>query len=221
MSSEERLLLRDKILGVLIRDARLAAGRSQGDCSAFLGMPIGRFSDIERGARPISLPELEAFAYLVGVPVEHFLGDQMLEDTGEKQLPMDELLILRNRIVGALLRTARLASERTQHECSRRLGVPVSRISAYEYGQTAVPLTELEVLAEFLQTPLETFLDYEYNAIQKRMRQTRALDHLPVDVQAFVVDPLNTDYLQTSIRLSKMPAGELRGIAEALLEITY
>lgn len=221
MSSEERLLLRNKILGVLMRDARLAAGKSQGDCSAFLGMPTGRFSDIERGARPTSLPELEAFAYLVDVPVEHFLGDEMLEDTREKQLPMDELLILRNRIVGALLRTARLALGRTQHECSRRLGVPVSRISAYEHGQTAVPLTELEVLAEFLQTPLETFLDHEYNPIHKRMRQTRALEHLPEDVQAFVVDPLNTDYLETSIRLSKMPAGELRGIAEALLEITY
>lgn len=221
MSSEERLLLRNKILGVLMRDARLAAGTSQGDCSAFLGMPTGRFSDIERGARPISLPELEAFAYLVDVPVEHFLGDQMLEDTREKQLPMNELLILRNRIVGALLRTARLALGRTQHQCSKKLRVPVSRISAYEHGQTAVPLTELEMLAEFLQTPLETFLDHKHNPIHKRMRQTRALDHLPEDVQVFVVDPLNTDYLQTSIRLSKMPAGELRGIAEALLEITY
>ena len=184
-------------------------------------MPTGRFSDIEHGARPISLPELEAFAYLVDVPVKHFLGDQMLEDTREKQLPMDEVLILRNRIVGALLRTERLALGRTQHECSRRLAVPVSRISAYEYGQTAVPLTELEVLAEFLETPVEIFLDHEYNPIHKRMRQTRALEHLPEDVQAFVADPLNTDYLQTSIRLSKMPAEELRGIAEALLEITY
>jgi transcriptional regulator with XRE-family HTH domain len=221
MSSEERLLLRGKIVGVLMRDARLAAGKSQGDCSAFMEMPTGRFSDIEHGARPISLPELEAFAYLVDVPVEHFLGDQMLEDTREKQLPMDEVLILRNRIVGALLRTARLALGRTQHECSSRLAVPVSRISAYEYGQTAVPLTELEVLAEFLETPLETFLDHEYNPIQKRMRQPRAPEHLPEDVQAFVADPLNADYLQTSIRLSKMPAEELRGIAEALLEITY
>ncbi len=221
MSSDERQLLRNKILGVIVRDARLAAGKSQGDCSAFLGMPSSRLSDIERGERSISLPELEAFAYLVDVPVEHFLGDQMLEDTREKQLPMDELLTLRKRIVGALLRTARLALGKTQHECSRRLRVPVSRISAYEQGQTAVPLTELEVLAEFLQTPLETFLDHEHNPIHQRMRQTRALEHLPEDVQAFVIDPLNTDYLQTSIRLSKMPAGELRGIAESLLEITY
>jgi hypothetical protein len=53
------------------------------------------------------------------------------------------------------------------------------------------------------------------------MRQPRAPEHLPEDVQAFVADPLNADYLQTSIRLSKMPAEELRGIAEALLEITY
>ncbi|NOR82991.1 MAG: helix-turn-helix domain-containing protein [Ardenticatenales bacterium] len=221
MSSKERLLLRNRILGVLIRDARLAAGKSQGDCSAFLGIPTGRFSDIERGARPISLPELEGFAHLVDVPVEHFFGDRMLEDAGGQQLPMDELLTLRNRVVGALLRTARLALGRTQHECGRKLRVPVSRISTYEYGQTAIPLTELEVLAEFLQTPLDTFLDHEYNPIHKRMRQTRALEHLPEDVQAFVVDPLNTDYLQTSIRLSKMPAEELRGIAEALLEITY
>jgi len=224
MSVDEKLLLRNKIVGILMRDARLAAGKTQGECGAFLNMSAGRFSDIEYGERPISLPELEAFAYLVDVPLEHFLSDQLLETNGKKQLPTKELLTLRHRVVGILLRQARLAAGKTQGECAKAVNVPDGRISAYEHGQMAVPLVELESLAEFLETPLETFVDEEYNPIGKIMRQDHALEqlsHLPEDVQAFMMEPLNVDYLRTALRLSKMPAGQLRSIAETLLEITY
>ncbi len=69
MSVDERMVLRNKIIGILIRDARLAAGKIQEECAGYLGMSASRFSDIEHGARPLSLPELEAIALLVNVPV--------------------------------------------------------------------------------------------------------------------------------------------------------
>jgi transcriptional regulator with XRE-family HTH domain len=134
------------------------------------------------------------------------------------------LVILRNRVIGVLLRQARMAAGLTQEECGKAIDVSSSRISAYEHGQMAVPLSELETLAEILQVPLETFLDNENNPIAKMARQDRALEqlgHLPEEMQTFLLDPLNTDYLHTAMHLSTVPADQLRNIAETLLEITY
>lgn len=224
MSVEDKVLLRNKIVGILIRDARLASGKTQEECADYLGMSASWFSDIEYGESALSLPELEAIALLLDVPLEHLLGDQLLEVVEEPALPVQEMLDLRSRVIGVLLRQARVAAGKTQEECGEFLNVPDSRISAYEHGEKAVPLAELEYLAQFLQVPLETFADQEYNPISQRKRQDQALEqisHLPKDLQQFLLDPLNADYLRTAQRLSKMPAGQLRGIAETLLEITY
>jgi transcriptional regulator with XRE-family HTH domain len=224
MSIDERLLLRNKILGALIRDARLAAGKTQKDCAALLGMSPSAFSDIEYGERPMALPELEAFAYLVNVPVEHFFGDELLETGDEEVVPVEELLTLRNRVIGVLLRQARLAAGMTQEECGQAINAPDSRISAYEYGQMAIPLAELEILSRTLNVRPESFLDRDHNPFSRLANQGRAseqLEHLPEDLRAFLVDPVNVDYLRTAQRLGTMPADQLRSIAETLLEITY
>jgi transcriptional regulator with XRE-family HTH domain len=224
MSLSDRLFLRNKIVGVMIRDARQAAGKTQEDCGAFLGMSASTFSDIEHGERPVSLPELEAFAYLVDVPLEHFFGDRLLDRNGSKQPPSSELVDLRNRVVGVLLRQARTAADHTQAECAEYLGVPESRISAYEHGQTPIPLSEIEALADYLDLPVETFVDEEHNPLGQQLRRKRSLqelDHLPEEIQAFIFEPVNLNYLRTALKLSKLPAEDLRTIAESLLEITY
>ena len=210
MSIDEKLLLQNKIVGILIRDARQAAGKSEKECADFLGIAASQFSDYEYGTKPISLPELEAFSYLVNVPIQHFLSDQMLE-TSRPPLPVDELLALRNRVIGVLLWQARVDAGMSQEECGQLISVPESQIAAYEEGQTAIPLSELQALALILGSSVETFLDSEHNPIAKRTRQGRALeelDHLPEDVQSFILDPLNADYLQTAQRLSHIPADQ-------------
>lgn len=225
MSTDEKLLLRNKILGVLIRDARNASGKTQDECAEFLGTSSGRVSDIEHGERPISLPELEALAFFLEVPLEHFWDDQLLEPGDvRQQLSTDDLFALRNRVVGVLLRQARLAANKTQEECGQFIGVSGSKISSYEYGNTPIPLAELEALAEYLEVPLDTFMDKANNPIIKIAHQSDALEklgHLSPEIQDFLMEPLNVDYLQTALSLSKMPAGQLRSIAETLLEITY
>jgi hypothetical protein len=40
-------------------------------------------------------------------------------------------------------------------------------------------------------------------------------------VRDFVLQPINTPYLQVAMNLSRMPAETLRQIASGLLEITY
>ncbi len=224
MTTDPRLQLRNKILGVLIRDARLAARMTQAECASTLGMSAGRFANIERGKRPISLPELELFAFQVDVPIDHLLGNKPLEEPEKERLPAEQLLWLRRRMVGALLRQERQKAGRTQKECAKEIAVPSSRISAYERGQTDLPLAELEVLAEFLRVPLESFLADEHGPIARKLRRDRALERfyeLPNGLQEFILDPVNVQYLQTAHRLSQMSAERLRAVAEAVLEITY
>jgi transcriptional regulator with XRE-family HTH domain len=61
----------------------------------------------------------------------------------------NEALAIRNRIIGILLRDARVSAGRTKQECATLLGVPVSTITAYEEGRKPISLPELEVLAFF------------------------------------------------------------------------
>ena len=223
MSISEKLLLQNRILGILIRDARQAAGKTPKECAEFLGVSESQFADYEIGESPISLPELEAFAYSVNVPIEHFLGDQMIE-LPEQPFPVEDLIALRSRVIGVLLLQARLDAGMSIEECSQAINVSESRISAYEQGRMAIPTSELQALAAVMSVPMETFLDAEHNPISKMMRQsseTDELDHLPEDAPTFFMDPLNADYLRTAQRLSMLPTDQLRGMAETLLEITY
>ena len=223
----EKHQLRSKILGVLVRDARCTAGKSVEACASFLGIPPAEMTRIEQGERPISLPELEAFAYCVDITLDHFWGDQLLVAGGTKQVPTPGLLALRNRVVGVLLRQAREQAGKTQQECAEALGTEETTLNEYEMGLTPVPLAHLESLADLLQVPIENFVDREHNpqitpaAAPTVSEVGPCLDHLPEDLQSFLLEPLNEDYIRTAQRLSEMPTDKLRGIAETLLELTY
>lgn len=223
MSISKKMLLQNKILGVLIRNARQTAGKTPKECAEFLGVAESQFSDYELGESPISLPELEALAFLVKVPIEHFLGHELIE-AEDASLPVEELIALRNRVIGVLLRQARMDAGMSQETCGQAIGLSESRISTYEQGQIAIPIAELQALATVLNVPVEFFLDVEHNPITKMMSKSDTKDdlgHLPEQVRSFFLDPLNADYLLTAQRLSKLPTDQLRGMAETLLEITY
>jgi len=74
-------------------------------------------------------------------------------------LGSEEVRAIRRKIIGVLLRQARLAVEKTQKDWAEVLGCSVDRISQYEYRQSDVPLPALEVLADFLGLPITHFLD--------------------------------------------------------------
>jgi len=142
----------------------------------------------------------------------------------EEPLPLQEVLNLRHRIVGALLRQARLEADVSQKEAAKMLGCSTKRLSAYEYGERPIPLAELELLAHHLHLSLEYFLDNQGGPVGEWNRQEEAWHHfrkLPEEIQGFVIQPINVKYLEVAMKLAQMPAGGLRAIAEGLLDITY
>jgi transcriptional regulator with XRE-family HTH domain len=225
MPSPDTWTIRQKIIGVLLRQARLEAGKSLKECGQVLGLSSGAFSSIEHGKRAISLPELELVAYYLGVPLDHLLNhDAALSTPVDEDVPAEEVLALRHRIVGVLLRQARLDLDLSQSELADRVGLPKGRISQYEQGAKPVPLVELESLAEALEVPLAHFLDEGVGPVGERQQQEKEWQQfveLSPDMRAFVLEPANQSYLHLAMSLSDVPADGLRNIAASLLNITF
>ncbi len=225
MTDPTDLELRAKVLGVLLRDARRAAGKSAKDCAALLGCTSGAFGRYETGQMAISLPELELLAYFFDVPLSHFWGQETLSDGRAQELEQDsaELLALRHRIVGAQLRAARAKAGLSMKELAAAAGLPASRLTAYEFGRKPIPIPELEALAGALDLAVEDFLP-EAGPVAEwaaGRRDFQRFTELPPEVREFVADPMNESYLRLAMQLSSLTVERLRGIAAGILDITY
>jgi transcriptional regulator with XRE-family HTH domain len=213
---------RAKILGDLIRDARLSAGRSIADCARILGISEERFSQAETGDYTPALPDLEVLAMYLNVPMAYFWGNVTLEMA--QNTDFETFTKIRQRIIGALLRRARIQSKRSLEEVAGHLDGTVKQIEDYESGAAAVPLFELEKLGKFYGVSMDYFSDEargplaQHEAWQKMQKR---FNELPPDIRQFVVEPINMSYVQIAMRLSELDVKRLRNIAEGLLDITF
>lgn len=213
---------RAKILGLLIQDARLYAGRSVQDCAQVLGIDATDFASAERGNHILSLPEIEVLTMYLKVPLAHFWGTETL--SRPHKADYGDLLQLRRQVVGGLLRQARVQAGRTHEELAQEIKVDAGTIAAYESGKMPMPLFALERMGKYLGAPLDYFMDQqrgplaEHEAEQKM--QQRFAD-LPPEMRSFVVEPINRSYIETAMRLSDLDVHRLRQIAEGILDITF
>ena len=215
-TTQEELALRNRIVGLLLRDARERAEKTKRECATALRVSTGTITAYEEGRKSISLPELEILAYVTDTPTSSFWEYDPELMPEEEPVQLDEIMALRHRIVGALLRQARLEADQTQKELAELLGCSSSRISSYEYGERPIPLAELELLARHLNLALEYFLDNQDGSVGEWHRQREMWQHfceLAQEIQEFVVQPINIKYLEIAMKLSQMPVGGLRGIA--------
>src|SRR5258708_4643781 len=113
MDTRLQITLRAKKLGVLIRDARVAARRNLGECATAIGVTKGVFRAYEEGRRAPSLPELEILVYYLDLPIDHFWGKASISDSEDENEPLDlpRLVEVRQRMIGALLRQDRNNSQ--------------------------------------------------------------------------------------------------------------
>lgn len=224
MDTTSQATLRSKKLGVLIRDARLAARRSPEECAAAMGVTRGALRAYEEGRSSPSLPEIEILAYYLKLPIEHFWGKGSLSTETPVVNPADlaQLVQLRQRMIGALLRQERNNASLSIKTLTQATGISGARINAFELGERPIPLPELEALLAALSSRIETFFDQSGPIGQWMLNQksTQQFLELPRDLQAFVCQPVNRPYLELAIKLSAMSSERLRSVAEGLLDIT-
>ncbi|HEX6034777.1 MAG TPA: helix-turn-helix transcriptional regulator [Anaerolineales bacterium] len=224
MDTKSQITIRTKKLGVLIRDARLAARRSVQECAEALGIQKGVFRAYEEGLRSPSLPELEMLVYYLDLPIEHFWSKQSRSESPSRseRLNLQRLLSVRQRKIGALLRQERMKSSISIRNLSHQTGIASSRIKAFELGERAIPLPELELLVRTLGGRIESFFD-RHGPVGQWMISEEAVQQfleMPVEMRQFVAMPVNRPYLQLAMKLSNMSRDKLRSVAEDLLDIT-
>jgi transcriptional regulator with XRE-family HTH domain len=225
MTIQVQVALRTKKLGVLIRDARLAARMTLPECAQLVGVTSGIVRSWEEGHRAPSLPELEVLAYSLHLHLAHFWSKEAISAdvplTERMNLPA--LIAIRQRLVGALLRQQRENASLSLRTLSEQSGVPTARLKAYEMGERPIPLPELEGLVALLAGQIESIFD-QTGPIGQWMIQQKAVQdflQLPPDLQSFVSKPVNRPYLELAMKLSSMSTDKLRSVAEDLLEITF
>ncbi len=218
------LTIRAKKLGVLIRDARLANEKSTTEIARAIGVTDEDFESYEMGQRSPSLPELEVLAYHLDVPLDHFWGNKSISEDNPRDKPLDleQLVELRQRIIGTKLRLARQDANLSLPELANMVGLSAELLEAYELGNEPVELPVLEAVCRILNLPIQDFVD-RYGPVGEWDHQQRFIRDfllLPADMQAFVSKPVNRPYLELAQRLSEMSVDKLRAVGEGILDIT-
>ena len=219
---KETDITRAKILGVLIQDARKYARRSSEECAEILSMPPEQFAEAEVGNYIISLPELEVLAMFLNVPMAHFWGSHILGNHHENSFR--DLLQLRHRMVGVLLQQARLNAGKTVEEIADQVGTTAAQLNDFEAGRQPIPLLLLEHIGQALGYSVSYFMEDEHGPLARHeaeQKMQKRMEELPGAMKKFIAEPVNIAYLETAMRLSNMDVKQLRGIAEAILDITF
>jgi transcriptional regulator with XRE-family HTH domain len=220
---EEVYALRAKILGVLMRDARLAHGATEAEIARVLGVSEDQVRDWEYGREAPSLPQLEVLAYYLDIPVSHFWSTKtMSAEQDERQVPQGSYGELRDRIIGAMLTNARQAAKLSQEELANATGLTAEKIAAYEFGQQSIPFPELTSISTAVRQSISYFLESE-NRIGSELalrEEYRRFTELPEEMRAFVTQPVNQAFIDIAMRLSRLQVQELREVGENILNIT-
>ena len=213
---------RAKILGDLVEKAREHFGRTKKECAAVLGMKSGDYSKVETGEYPVSLPQLEALALFLNIPMGYFWGSEPLQT--ESEIDFENLIALRHRVIGVLLSQQRLRTRQSLAELAEALGMEEELLKSYEMGEEPIPYLHLEQICRQLDVSVSYFLDDVHGPLgrhEAKQKLERQCKRMPPDMQAFLINPVNVSYLDTAKKLSEMDVAQLRQVAESLLEITY
>jgi transcriptional regulator with XRE-family HTH domain len=220
---QESYLLRGKMMGVLIRDARVNAARTIDDCARLLKITPDTVEAWEYGTQVPSLPQLELLAYYLDVPVSHFWGTETLSKARDGQRDnQPEYILLRNRMIGALLRQARESAGYSVEDLSAQAGLSADHIHRYEIGEIPIPMHELSVLAGAVRRNIGFFLESssQIGELLKMREDWKHFADLQDDLRAFAANPTNKGFIHIALMLSQMPAENLRSVGESILDIT-
>ena len=224
MDVDARLKLKTKMVGAELRAAREDSGKSIKAAAELIGTSSSTMSSYEHGRKGISLPELELLAYYLDIPVANLLDG--LPSAPERTVHFDPKVVVsfRHKMIGALLRKHRIASDMTVSKLAEKVRFPASRISAYERGSRPIPIPFLEVLVDALGRSMDEYIDTEgQGPIAGWYRERRAYESfrsLPPDYRDFLAEPENSGFVRAAMRLRELSSEKLRSLAESLAVIT-
>ncbi len=216
-----KIRLRAKKLGVLIYNSRIVARRTIDECAAFLGITVQQFKSYEKGIGSPSLPELEALAYFLDFPIDHYWGSQIqpTDLIASFQSSVKIRQELRDRIIATKLRMARKNADISVKQLAKATSISASQLKSYEMAKQSIPLPELEALGIILELPIEDFLDNIGRIMEWRKEKEiyQRFTKLPPSIQTLITDPENERFLEIILKLSKLTEDKLQEIMEKVI----
>lgn len=210
-----------KRLGARLLEERERSEISIARAAVQLGVSPEMIESMERGEIAASLPELELLANLYRVPLHELLGlVKMAPPVRLAQEKRPAFIVIRTRIIGAILKQARLDNGLSLEDSAENLGVPPNTLDEYESGNLPVPQPVLEKACNMLGIEMDSLLS-PLTPKSKPVDAQSGSPALPAELADFVANSTNQPYLTLAKKLSEMDAAKLRTIAESLLEITY
>lgn len=234
----EAMRLRAKILGLRIRQSRIAAGRSLDDCAKQLRLPQALITSWEFGEALPSRPQMQLLADYLGLSVSSFSqdgeqaappadsgisagADIALEARRQPEQKVKhkhaEFLALRQRLLGGLIRAARRKQAISAEELSGLSGIESSQLQAYEFGEQVMPMQHLQALAKALELDLADLISSAaqpaLNADEKSVKQS--VDQCR-DQNMRSSEQKTRSIMQLAEAFSALPSEELQRIADAL-----
>lgn len=221
---EEIHALRTKMLGVLLRDARLASGTTQEEAASEVAVKDDVVRDWEYGREAPSLPQLELLAYFFDVPLSQFWSDKTLTQAQKERsipVPKDQYDDIRNRMISARMVLARKEARLSQEELAEASGQTLDTLRLFESG-SPIPFPVLQSIASAVKKSVTYFIEDSgrIGSWLKMQEQYRRFSDLPEEVRAFVSLPVNQPYLEVAMKLAAMGRDDLRLVAEKILDIT-
>lgn len=219
---QQSYAIRARMIGVLLRDARVDAGRSPDECASALNVESAQIEAWEFGDATPTLPQLEILAAYLDVPVSHFWGSSTLEHERTSHGAQSDYLALRDRMIGLMLRQAREEQGLSLDALGAISSLPAEQINRYELGELPLPMHELTVLANGVKKNLGYFLESSsyIGEVLSMREEWKRFTGMPEELRRFAANPLNAGFIEIAMVLSELPADRLRRIGESMLNIT-
>lgn len=221
MHKKQARFLRAKMLGALMREARLDSGKSLKETAELIGTGSSTLSSYEHGRKSISLPELEILAYHLEVPIRHFLSPTPEELEEDRDINPEIMVALRQRMIGAMLRKYRAEKDFSIRQLADLVDMPPSRLSAYERGERPISIPDMETIIEVLELPMELFMNQEgpVGAWHRDQQAFEYFQKLPQELRDFFNQPGNEPYLRIAAKLSLVEISKLESMLDVMKDL--
>lgn len=214
---DEARSVRGRILGVLIRKWRIQAERSPTECAEFMRAAPKTIEAWEYGESVPCWPQLELLSlYFNGRSANS--RDHALTNDNAARL---EYMLLRQRLIGALLRAARETIGWSIDELSARIGLEADLIKRFELGEEKIPVSVLAALAQSLKRDLAYFTALPQAPLHSLPGKSTGESSLEsnTEFRQFATQNENRAFIKLAMAFKHIEPDDLHRIADALFAI--
>jgi transcriptional regulator with XRE-family HTH domain len=190
--------------------------------ASILGQDAEAVEAFEQGQEAISLPQIEILSQVYGVSLRSFWDTDIFRTPIPRPVESTSAYVgLRRKMIGVLLRQARLTRGKTLTDLAAEIDRPSEELAAVEFGENDISIAELEQLAHNAGVSLAYFANPDLESGgPETLDEAEVLKEMPEDVREFLAQPANVLYVRLAMVFSELPVDTLRRIGEGLLDIT-